>query len=512
MERVIVFDTTLRDGEQSPGASLTSQEKVKIARQLALLGVDVIEAGFPIASEDDAAAVKMVGKAVRGPVICALSRCRKKDTDVALRSLESAEKPRLHLFLATSEIHRKYKFGKSKAEIVRIAREQVRYAKKFINDIEFSPEDASRTEPDFLMEVILAVIDAGGGAVKTINVPDTVGYAVPQQFGPLIGFLRKKVPENVIISVHCHNDLGLGVANSLVALENGARQVECTVNGIGERAGNASLEEIVMNLVVRKSFFGLTTGIVTKEIARTSKLVSSLTGIPVQPNKAIVGENAFRHEAGIHQDGVLKYRATYEIMKPEMVGISGSELVLGKHSGRHALAIRLEKLGFRLQEPHLNRVFARFKDLADKKKEITDLDLLAIAEEETTITRPVYELDYFHVLSGSATVPSATVRIRRGKRVFEDASGGDGPIDAIYKAIDRVTKLSPKLKEYKISAITGGKDAQGEVNVALEIGGVKIAGKGVSTDIIEASAKAYLNAINQYLAKKNVLKKYYRGA
>jgi 2-isopropylmalate synthase len=288
--------------------------------------------------------------------------------------------------------------------------------------------------------------------------------------------------------------------------------VECTVNGIGERAGNASLEEIVMNLVVRKSFFGLTTGIVTKEIARTSKLVSSLTGIPVQPNKAIVGENAFRHEAGIHQDGVLKYRATYEIMKPEMVGISGSELVLGKHSGRHALAIRLEKLGFRLQEPHLNRVFARFKDLADKKKEITDLDLLAIAEEETTITRPVYELDYFHVLSGSATVPSATVRIRRGKRVFEDASGGDGPIDAIYKAIDRVTKLSPKLKEYKISAITGGKDAQGEVNVALEIGGVKIAGKGVSTDIIEASAKAYLNAINQYLAKKNVLKKYYRGA
>jgi len=506
MERVIIFDTTLRDGEQSPGASLTSEEKLKIAKQLANLGVDIIEAGFPISSEDDAYAVKKIGETVKGPIICALARCIDKDIEIAIKSLEKCEKPRLHLFLATSEIHRKYKLGKAKSEIIKIAKEKVQFARKFISDIEFSPEDASRTEPDFLLDVIREVIAQGA---TTINIPDTVGYAIPEEFGPLIKYLREKIDKKIIISVHCHNDLGLAVSNSLIALRNGARQVECTINGIGERAGNASLEEIVMNLIVRKKLYQLETGIKTEEIYKTSRLVSSLTGIPVQPNKAIVGENAFRHEAGIHQDGVLKYRETYEIMNPQMIGIPESEIVLGKHSGRHALKNRIQQLGFDLSEEEINTIFERFKNLADKKKEITDIDLIAIVEEETIPIQPVYTLEYFHIISGSSTIPSATVRIKKENKVFEDASRGDGPVDALYKAIDRITKLSPKLKEYKITSITSGKDAQGEVSVSLEIDGIKVVGKGVSTDILEASAKAYLHAINQYLSKKNLLKDKY---
>ncbi|MCM8786352.1 MAG: 2-isopropylmalate synthase, partial [Candidatus Omnitrophica bacterium] len=468
MEKIIIFDTTLRDGEQSPGASLTSDEKLKIALQLEKLGVDIIEAGFPISSPDDAKAVRIIGENIKNSTVCALARCKDEDIDIALKSLEKAKKPRLHLFLATSEIHRKYKLKKAKDEIVKIAKEKVRYAKKFIDDIEFSPEDASRTEPDFLLKVCQAAIEEG---VKTINIPDTVGYAIPEEFGKLIKFLSENLPKEIIISVHCHNDLGLAVSNSLCAILNGARQVECTINGIGERAGNASLEEIVMNLVVRKNYYKVETNIKTEEIYKTSRLVSTLTGIPVQPNKAIVGKNAFRHEAGIHQDGILKYRLTYEIIDPKMIGIPKSELVLGKHSGRHALRERLKTLGFEFDDKKFEKIFEKFKKLAEKKKEIHDLDLIAIAEEEFTSMKQVYTLEYFHIVSGSSTIPSATVRLKKEGKIIEDASRGDGPVDALYKAIDRITKITPILKEYKINAITGGKDAQGEVNVTLEIKG-----------------------------------------
>lgn len=504
MEKVLIFDTTLRDGEQSPGASLTSDEKLKIALQLEKLGVDIIEAGFPASSEDDARAVKIIGKKIKNSIVCALSRCVDSDIEIALKSLEKANKPRLHLFLATSEIHRKYKLKKAKSEIVKIAKEKVKFAKKYIDDIEFSPEDASRTEPDFLLEVCQAVIEEGA---KTVNIPDTVGYALPFEFGNLIKFLRENLPENIIISVHCHNDLGLAVANSLSAILKGARQVECTINGIGERAGNASLEEIVMNLVIRKNYFNVQTNIKTEEIYKTSRLVSTLTGIPVQPNKAIVGANAFRHEAGIHQDGILKQRLTYEIMNPKMIGIPESELVLGKHSGRHALKEKLKNMGFEVNEEQLNKIFERFKKLAEKKKEIQDIDLIVIAEEELATVSPIYSLEYFHIISGSSTIPTATVKLKKENQIFEDASSGDGPVDALYKAIDRITGLSPVLKEYKITAITGGKDAQGEVTVTLEINGKKVYGKGVSTDIIEASGKAYINAINFYLTRKDIKRK-----
>ncbi len=504
MKKIFIFDTTLRDGEQSPGASLSSQGKIQIAIQLAKLGVDVIEAGFPIVSEDDANAVKTIGKEVKGPSICALARCIKKDIDCALKSLETSQKPRIHLFLATSEIHRKYKFGKAKSEIIRIAKESVNYAKKYISEIEFSPEDATRTEKDFLLEVCQTVINEGA---NIINIPDSVGYALPEEFGQLIGFLKNNLDEKIILSIHCHNDLGLAVANSIAGIINGATQVECTINGLGERAGNASLEEIVMNLVVRKDYFGIETNIKTEEIYRTSKLVSSLTGIMVQPNKAIVGENAFRHEAGIHQDGILKNRATYEIMNPQMVGIPESQLVLGKHSGRHAMQNKLKQIGFNIEEEKIDKIFERFKQLADKKKDITDMDLIVIAEEETISTISVYTLEYFHTISGSSTIPTATVRLKKGNDLFEDASRGDGPVDAIYKTIDKITGCNPVLKEYKINAVTGGQDAQGEVIISLIIDKVNFIGKGVSTDIIEASAKAYLNAINMYFSKKNIFKK-----
>jgi len=502
MEKVIIFDTTLRDGEQSPGASLTSDEKIKIAEQLERLGVDIIEAGFPIASEDDAKAVSLIGKRIKNSVVCALARCKDEDIETALRSLETAAKPRLHIFLAASEIHRKYKLHKAKDEIIKIAVEKASFAKKHIDNVEFSPEDASRTEPDFLLDVLKAVVAEG---IKTVNIPDTVGYTIPSEYGSLIRYLRENLPKDVVISVHCHDDLGLAVANSLTAVINGARQVECTINGIGERAGNASLEEIVMNMAVRKDLYNIETNIVTKEIYRTSRMVSSLTGVPVQPNKAIIGENAFRHEAGIHQDGILKNRSTYEIMNPEMVGVPKSELVLGKHSGRHALKSRIEDLGFQLTDEQIEKVYDKFKRLADKKKDITDIDLIVLTEEEESKTEePTYTLEYFHIISGSSTIPSATVRIKKEDKIYEDASRGDGPVDALYKAIDRVTGISPILKEYKITAITGGQDAQGEVSVTLEADGLQVVGKGVSTDIIEASGKAYISAINRYITRKKL--------
>ncbi len=497
--RIIIFDTTLRDGEQCPGASLTPHEKLEIAKQLARLGVDVIEAGFPIASPGDAQAVKAIAQAVKGPTIAALARSLAADIDAAAAALEPAKKKRIHVFLATSPIHRKYKLRKAREEILRQSVWAVKHAKRYTRDVEFSPEDASRTEPEFLYQVLEAVIKAGA---TTVNIPDTVGFAIPDEFGRLIRGITERVPnvDRAVISVHCHNDLGLSVPNSLAAITNGAGQVECTVNGIGERAGNASLEEIVMTLKVRSDFYQAATGIDTAQIAKTSRLVSSLTGIVVQPNKAIVGGNAFRHESGIHQDGILKHRATYEILRPEDVGVGGSQLVLGKLSGRHAFAKRLASLGFRLSKEELDRAFERFKQLADKKKEVFDEDLTAIVEEELPAVHETYKLAYVHTASGSDTVPTATIRLTRDGKELQDAACGDGPVDACYKTIDRLTGVSPELVDYSLHAVTKGKDALGEVVVKLRHHGVEVTGRGTSTDIIEASAKAYLNAVNKLIS------------
>ena len=497
--RIIIFDTTLRDGEQCPGASLEPHEKLEIARQLARLGVDVIEGGFPIASPGDARAVRQIAEAVKGPTICALARSLPADIDAAAKALEPATKKRIHVFLATSPIHMKYKLRKAEDEILRQAVWAVKYAKKYSRDIEFSPEDASRTKPEFLFEVLEAVIAAGA---TTVNIPDTVGFAIPDEFGRLIAAIKHHVKsiDRARISVHCHNDLGLAVPNSLAAITHGADQVECTVNGIGERAGNASLEEIVMTLKVRRDFYKAEAGVDTTQIAKVSRLVSALTGIVVQPNKAIVGNNAFAHESGIHQDGILKHHKTYEIMRPQMIGLRESKLVLGKLSGRHAFAERLKALGFRLSTEALDRAFARFKGLADKKKEVFDEDLTAIVEEELPAAPEVYKLAYVHTSSGSETVPTATIRLSHGGKVMEDAACGDGPVDACYQTIDRITGLSPELADYTLRAVTGGTDALGEVTVKLRYKGTEVIGRGTSTDIIEASAKAYVNAINKLLS------------
>ena len=507
--RIIIFDTTLRDGEQCPGASLTPQEKLEIAKQLARLGVDVIEGGFPIASPGDAQAVKMIAQTIKGPTIAALARSLPKDIDAAAAALAPAKNKRIHVFLATSPIHRKYKLRKAEAEILRQAVWAVGYAKKYSRDVEFSPEDASRTEPEFLHKVIEAVIKAGA---TTVNIPDTVGYAIPEQFGELIRGIIERVPniERARVSVHCHNDLGLAVPNSLAAIKHGATQVECTVNGIGERAGNASLEEIVMSLKVRPEYYHATTGIDTRQIHKASRLVSTLTGIVVQPNKAIVGDNAFRHESGIHQDGILKHRLTYEIMRPQDIGLGESKLVLGKLSGRHAFAKRMSALGFTLSKPALDRAFTRFKVLADKKKHVFDEDLAAIVEDELPAEQEVYKLAYVHTTSGSETVPTATIRLSKEGKELQDAACGDGPVDACYKTIDRLTGLSPELIDYGLHAVTKGKDALGEVTLRLRHQGVEVSGRGASTDIIEASAKAYLNAVNKLIsttARRSYLKR-----
>ena len=499
MRRITIFDTTLRDGEQCPGASLTTPEKLEIAKQLARLGVDVIEGGFPIASPGDAQAVRMIAEAVKGPTIAALARSLPADIDAAAKALAPAKKKRIHVFLATSPIHRKYKLRKARQEILRQAVWAVSYAKRYSRDVEFSPEDASRTEPEFLHQVIEAVIKAGA---TTVNIPDTVGFAIPDEFGRLIKGITERVPniDRAVISVHCHNDLGLSVPNSLAAIANGAGQVECTVNRIGERAGNASLEEIVMTLKVRPDFYQATTGIDTRQIHKTSRLVSSLTGIVVQPNKAIVGDNAFRHESGIHQDGILKYRQTYEIMRPQDIGLGGSQLVLGKLSGRHAFAKRLATLGFRLSKGELDLAFERFKELADKKKQVFDEDLTAIVEDQLPAAQEVYKLVYVHTSSGSDTVPTATIRLSKEGKELQDAACGDGPVDACYKTIDRLTGLSPELADYNLRAVTKGKDALGEVVIKLRHQGLEVTGRGASTDVIEASAKAYLNAINKLVS------------
>lgn len=496
MTRVYIFDTTLRDGEQSPGVSLNFQEKVEIAQQLAKLGVDVIEAGFPAASRGDFEGVKMVAEKVKGPIIAGLARATKSDIDAAWEAVRGAERPRIHTFIATSDLHLKYKLQKSREEVLHQAQEAVRYAKKYVGDVEFSAEDASRSDIDYLCQVIEKVIDAGA---TVVNLPDTVGYAVPEEYGEFIRRIMERVPNihRAIISVHCHDDLGLAVANSLAAIKNGARQVECTINGIGERAGNASLEELVMALYTRRHIYQAETGINYREIYKTSRLVSSLTGMPIQPNKAIVGRNAFAHESGIHQDGVLKERSTYEIISPELIGLPQSKLVLGKHSGRHAFLERLKEMGFELSEEELERAFSRFKELADKKKEITDDDIEALVKDEIKVVPERFKLHYLHFTGGSTIVPTATVGLACEVGIVEEAACGDGPVDAACKAVDKITNIPGSLVEYKLNAVTGGKDALGEVVVKVEVGNLRVIGRGVSTDIIEASVKAYINAINK---------------
>ncbi len=502
-KRIIIFDTTLRDGEQSPGASLNHREKLDVARQLALLNVDVIEGGFPIASPDDFNAVKAIAESVRGPVIAGLARCIEKDIIRCAEAVTPAEKPRIHVFLATSKIHREFKLKKAQDEILRQAVKSIQFAKTFVSDIEFSPEDASRTEPDFLAQVVEAAIDAGA---TTVNIPDTVGYAIPSEFGALIKGLFDSVSNihQAVINVHCHNDLGLAVANSLAAIQAGARGIECTINGLGERAGNAALEEIVMALKVRADQFGgLYTNIKTERLYKTSRLVSQLTGMNVQRNKAIVGANSFAHESGIHQDGMLKERSTYEIMRPQEVGIESTDLVLGKHSGRHAFKHHLENMGLVLDDEELERAYERFIVLADKKKQIYDDDLLMIAHQEMVETNAVFILDQLHVSTGTDTVPTATVRIRKGDDIFQDAACGDGPVDAALKTIDRITGIHGKLVDFALQAITVGKDAIGEVSVRVAFdSGETLSAKSASTDIVEAGARAYLSCVNRLVTRR----------
>ncbi len=497
-DKITIFDTTLRDGEQSPGASMNTTEKMEVAKALAKLGVDVIEAGFPIASPGDFEAVQAIATEIAGPTICGLSRSLEKDIVRAAEALKPAKKQRIHVFCATSEIHRTHKLRKATDEILRMSADAVKLAKSFTDDVEFSPEDASRTEPEFLRDVVAAVIEAGA---TTVNIPDTVGYAIPEQFGGLIAYLRANVPNvgEAVISVHCHNDLGLAVANSLAAVKAGARQVECTLNGLGERAGNASLEEVVMAIRTRSDFFGVNTIVDTRRIYHASKLVSSVTGMHVQRNKAIVGENAFAHEAGIHQHGMISNRETYEIMKPEDVGIPESKLVLGKHSGRHAFAERIETLGYDLGPEQINKAFEQFIALADKKKDVYDEDIEAIIESQTAKSPKVWTMAGLQTMAGNKATPTATVTLIKDGQSCTDAATGDGPVDAIYSAIQRITGVSLKLRDYQLRAITGGKDAQGEVTLEVLHEGRKIRGRGVSTDVVEASGLAYLAAVNRAL-------------
>ncbi len=496
-DRVIIFDTTLRDAEQTPGASLTVPDKLEIARQLARLKVDVIEAGFPISSNEDFEAVHRIGQEVEGPVICGLARVVLKDIDRVGEALEGAASPRIHTFVGTSDIHLAGQLRKGKSEVLEMAVAAVKHARSYCDDVEFSPMDATRTDPDYLREVVQATIEAGA---TTINIPDTVGYAVPEQFGELIRQLLAKVPNmsDAVLSVHCHDDLGMAVSNTLVAVKGGARQVECTLNALGERAGNAALEEVVMSLATRSDYFGLHCGVVSKEIIASSRLVSRLMGIGVPPNKAIVGANAFAHSSGIHQDGVLKERNTFEIMSPRDVGLEDTSIVLTARSGRHALRHRLEELGYRLSQEELDKAYERFLTVADKKKEVFDEDLMAIIGDEISNVPEKFQLEYQHTVSGTGTVPTATVRIRiDGGDCVQESAWGDGPVDATYAAISQATGVVVKVDEYAIKAITGGSQAMGEVTLRVVEGDLKITGRGASTDIIEASGKAFVDALNR---------------
>ncbi len=500
MNKLIIFDTTLRDGEQAAGASLNIQEKLEIARALEALGVDVIEAGFPMTSPGDFEAVKKIASEIKNCTVCGLARATPKDIDRAYEALKVAANPRIHVFISASEVHMVHQLKKSKAEVLAIARDMVARAKGYLSDIEFSPMDASRSDPEFIYELLEAVIEAGA---TTLNIPDTVGYAMPGEFGGLIEGIFKNVPniDKAIISVHCHDDLGLSVANSLEAVRHGARQVECTMNGIGERAGNAALEEVVMAIRTRPDFYDVTTSINTELIYPTSRLVSQRTGFAVQPNKAVVGGNAFRHQSGIHQDGVIKMARTYEIMDPKTVGVPASSLVLGKLSGRHAFKERLAELGYNLSEADFDRAFAAFKDLADKKKEVADRDIESLVAEEQRTVAEAYHLDRLQVTCGDRGVPTAAVRlIGPGGKILEDAALGTGPVDAVYKAINRLVGVPNRLTEFSITSITAGIDAIGEVFIRIESEGVSYSGRGADTDVIVSSAKAYMNALNRLLA------------
>ena len=503
MDRVIIFDTTLRDGEQAAGGSLNVQEKLEIARQLEKLGVDVIEAGFPVTSPGDFEAVKLISQQIRAPSICVLTHANLKAVDDSWDAVKEASNPRIHIVLSSSDIHMFYQLRKSREEITKMSVDTVTRARKYTDNIEFSAMDASRSAPEYIHELLKAVIDAGA---TTVNIPDTVGYAMPQQFGKLIKDVFKNVPniDRAVVSVHCHNDLGLAVANSLEAIKQGARQVEATVNGIGERAGNAALEEVVMAVRTRADFFKLETGIDTTQIYRASRLVSDLTGFPVQPNKAVVGGNAFRHSSGLHVDGMIKKSVTYEIMDPRSIGIPSSSLVLGKTSGRHAFRERLSELGYSLDDEDLNKAFAAFKELADKKKDITDRDIESlVAEEQRTVTER-YHLDRIQVTCGDRGIPTAAVRlIGPDGKTMEDAALGTGPVDAVYQAINRLVKMPNELTEFSVNSVTEGIDALGEVLIRIESDGVSYTGRGADTDIIVSSAKAYLNALNRLLAAKN---------
>jgi 2-isopropylmalate synthase len=502
MEKVIIFDTTLRDGEQAAGGVLNIQEKLEIARHLERLGVDIIEAGFPVSSPGDFEAVKLISQEIHNSSICALTHANPQAIDSAWDAIKGARQPRIHVFLSASDIHLSYQLKKSRDEILELSRDMVARAKTYLDDVEFSPMDASRTEPSYIYEIVKAVINAGA---TTVNIPDTVGYAIPEEYGNLIKSIFNAVPNihRAIVSVHCHNDLGLAVANSLEALRRGARQVECTINGIGERAGNASLEEIVMALKTRKDLFNLTTRIDTTQIYKTSRLVSELTGFAVQPNKAVVGANAFRHESGIHQDGVIKKAITYEIMDPRDVGIPASSLVLGKLSGRHAFKERLAELGYNLSNEDLNRTFIAFKELADKKKEVNDRDIETLVAQEIHAITETFHLDLVEVSCGDHSIPTATVRlIAPDGQVLADAALGTGPVDAVYEAINRLMGVPNKLTEFSVKSVTEGIDAIGEVLIRIESDGVTYTGRGASTDIIVASAKAYMNALNRLLAVK----------
>jgi 2-isopropylmalate synthase len=513
-DKVLIFDTTLRDGEQAPGASLSVAEKLEIAQQLAVLGVDIIEAGFPVSSPAQFEATRLIAEQVKGPTICGLARTTEQDIVSAGKALALAKKRRIHTFIATSPIHMKHKLNKTPAEVLKMAVAAVKLAKTFTDNVEFSPEDACRSEMPFLIEVLTAVIEAGA---TTLNIPDTVGYVLPYEYGQIIAQLVAGVPgiDKTVISTHCHNDLGQAVANSLAGVRNGARQVECSVNGLGERAGNAALEEVVMAIHTRPDFFGgstmlttgkgmakpLTTNIKTAQIYKTSQLVSRLTGFVIQPNKAIVGANAFAHESGVHVDGVLKERKTYEIMTPETIGLAGSRMVLGRHTGRHGFADRCKKLGYKLTKEELETAYNRFLQVADKKKEVFDEDLVAIIDDEVRVVEHTFELEYMRVHIETGKSPEAAVKIKSKEGTKEAQAEGDGPVDAAYNAIREATGYSPTLESYAIRAVTSGKEALGEATVKVRTNGRIFVGRGISTDIIEASAKAYIDAINRMVGR-----------
>jgi 2-isopropylmalate synthase len=510
-EKILIFDTTLRDGEQAAGTRLGAREKLEIARQLVRLNVDIIEAGFPASSPEDFEAVRLISEQIEGPIICGLTRAIKEDIEICRKALTKARRSRIHTGIGVSEIHIAGKFaddkygkamGQKQATILKMAVEAVKLTKEYTNDVEFYAEDSGRADRAFLYEILEAVIEAGA---TVVNIPDTTGYSMPEQYGALIRDIRANVPNitKAIISVHCHDDLGMAVANSLAGIKNGARQVEGTINGVGERAGNAAIEEIVMAIHTRHDFFeNVQTNINTRELYRTSCMVADMLGMPVPANKAIVGRNAFAHSSGIHVDGFLKKRETYEIMRPESIGLAESRVVLTARTGRHGLRHRLEEMGYTLSNEELDKTYERFLIVADKKKEVFDADLAAIISDEIHIVEQIYELQYLHVACGTGTLPTASVKMKIGDKVKQAAACGDGPVDAAYEAIREATGLSPKLMDYSIRAVTGGKEALGEATVRITEDGRTFIGRGISTDIIEASAKAYVDAINRMVAAR----------